>query len=124
MYRLPLIFIFSFVMRGVFLYVGFTLFKYFKLTGPLTWQQIVFITIGGVRGSLSLVLAAAISATAGEVDNFDETAQVWRTPFAALLPKAHIRCPFSMAADMPSPSSLTLLRSCMQNQNQMQEMYA
>ncbi|KAG1668999.1 hypothetical protein FOA52_000592 [Chlamydomonas sp. UWO 241] len=75
MYRLPLIYLFSFAMRFVFLYIGFMLFKYTKLTGPLSWQQIVFITVGGLRGSLSLVLAAAIAGTAAQAGNFDATAQ-------------------------------------------------
>eukprot|EP00955_Chlamydomonas_euryale_P047109 353590-Chlamydomonas_euryale.AAC.4 len=78
MYRLPLIFVFSFVMRGVFAYFGFKLFKWCRIMPGLTWQQIAFITIGGLRGSLSLVLAAAIAGTATDREReFDDQAKVW-----------------------------------------------
>eukprot|EP00798_Chlamydomonas_sp_ICE-L_P011080 gene11080-18689_t len=59
-YKLPLIWLVSFGMRGFMLYIGFKVLFYLRLTSEnFSWQQVTFVTIGGLRGSLSLVLASA-----------------------------------------------------------------
>ncbi|MEW5312414.1 MAG: hypothetical protein WDW38_004051 [Sanguina aurantia] len=63
-YKLPIIYLASFAMRLAFISVSFTVLKWMHLSDGLTWQEMVFVTVGGLRGSLSLVLAEAVSTAA------------------------------------------------------------
>jgi len=45
---------------------SFNVLKWMRLSEGLSWQEILFITVGGLRGGLSLVLAQAVAA--GQAD--------------------------------------------------------
>ena len=41
---------------------SFNVLKWMRLSEGLSWREILFITVGGLRGGLSLVLAQAVAA--------------------------------------------------------------
>lgn len=57
-WRLPLIYIFMFVFRFLLTAAFQPLFKVFL--GDVSWRELVFATVGGLRGSVSLILAQAV----------------------------------------------------------------
>ncbi|MEW5302839.1 MAG: hypothetical protein WDW36_005582 [Sanguina aurantia] len=85
-YKLPIIYLASFAMRLVFISVSFTVLKWMHLSDGLTWQEMVFVTVGGLRGSLSLVLAEAVStaASAGTDERVKAETAIFTTGYVLL----------------------------------------
>ena len=54
LYRLPIIWLASFALRGIFLFASSHFLKFIRLSEGLGWREIIFVTVGGLRGSLSL----------------------------------------------------------------------
>jgi NhaP-type Na+/H+ or K+/H+ antiporter len=54
LYRLPIIWLASFALRGILLFASSHCLKLMRLSEGLGWRDIIFITVGGLRGSLSL----------------------------------------------------------------------
>ena len=66
---------------------SFNVLKWMRLSEGLTWQEIVFITVGGLRGGLSLVLAQAVAA--GQVESgLSDEQRVRRDSFLQAAPLA------------------------------------
>lgn len=68
-WRLPLIYIFMFIVRFVLTALFRPMFRIFL--GDLTWRELLFATSAGLRGSVSLILAQAVvtDAQAGSTGN-------------------------------------------------------
>ncbi len=58
---LPVIYLSSFALRAAVMFATFPLLQFLGQE-PVSWRDIVFITVGGVRGSLSLILAQSVVA--------------------------------------------------------------
>ena len=84
LYRLPIIWLISFALRFVFLHLSVAVLKLCRLSDGLTWQQSAFITVAGMRGALSLVLAQAIAAEQSDHALSDEERKV-RAQMAILI---------------------------------------
>ncbi|KAL6750873.1 Sodium/hydrogen exchanger family-domain-containing protein [Haematococcus lacustris] len=61
LYKLPIIWAFVFVLRFAFMLPTFYGLRLLKVGGEASWQQVLFLSVGGLRGSLSLVLAQTIA---------------------------------------------------------------
>ncbi|KAG2448639.1 hypothetical protein HYH02_006526 [Chlamydomonas schloesseri] len=64
LYKLPLIYLASFTLRFVLMYLSFKFLQLVRLSEPRPIQEVAFLTIGGLRGSLSLVLAQSAATLA------------------------------------------------------------
>ncbi|GIM04957.1 hypothetical protein Vretimale_9399, partial [Volvox reticuliferus] len=68
LYKLPLIFLASFALRFILIFFSFKLLQLVRLSEGLSIQEVIFVTVGGLRGSLSLVLAQSAATLASTHD--------------------------------------------------------
>lgn len=66
-WRFAAVYLYSFSCRFAFTWFSFSFFRFFKLSEGGNFKQTIFVTLAGLRGSLSLVLVQSIIQSASEI---------------------------------------------------------